>query len=269
MALALFAIYVGLLASCQSGAETPSTVNTDASTGGATQTPIATETSALLPTLTSIPRNTPTPFPVPTPADPNLRHMELKQLVVDIINTRRASRSLPPLEIEVDAQVQIHTEQSLESCTFGPWATDGLSIQMKYSLAGGYQARQLLGYGLNYCVTQSEEGQAEANPADKLTAIANFLVDDPRRNPFLDHLYDRIGIGIAYDDFNLRMYTMLSGDYVHFDGLPKMENGELSIFGTTKGQVRFARPDQLTVQILYEPPPEPLTAGQLARTSCL
>ena len=232
---------------------------TDGPAPGATPTPASTDTPAPPPT-TGLP---------PTPADPRLRYAELKRHFLGVINARRSSRSLPPLELNADAQVQLHTEQSLEDCTFGSWTTDGLSIHMKYSLAGIYQPYQILGYGLNYCLIQSDGAQGVGDSTDLLTNLANLYMEETRLNPFLTPWNNHIDIGIAYDDLNLRMYTLLSGDHVSFDELPKIDNGELAVIGVTKGQVRFARPDQLTVQMLYEPPPEPLTAGQLARSSCL
>ena len=249
IALALFAICVGLLASCQSGAETPSSVRTDVST--------------------EIPHDTPTPFAVPTPANPNLRHIELKRRVLGIINTHRASRSLPPFRTGSNISAQLHAEKSLEDCNFGPWDSDGLSIYMKHSLVGGYQTHELLGYGANYCSDASERIPTVGDPTDKLTVAAHSMMTGSRDSPLWSLRYRSMSIGIAHEEDDLWLYILLDADYVHYDELPKIENGELVVVGTTNGLFKFITPDQLTVQLAYDPPPEPLTAGQLARGACL
>ena len=77
-----------------------------------------------------------------------------------------------------------------------------------------------------------------------------------------------MNIGIAFDNYNLSVYAILEGDYVEYTDLPKIENDSLIISGSTNHDIRFDAVDQLGIEVLYDPPPDPLSIGQLSRGAC-
>ena len=215
------------------------------------------------PTATVQPVATPTPTLAPTPDAPNLRHLAAKQAMLDIVNAKRAEIGVPALTLGTNIAAQIHAQSSLDNCFTGYWSTDGLALYMQYSLAGGYQAIDPGLHGLNLCLLEE--------PPGTFTTTLRGVLDDWLSTPgnsFLSPSYHQMNIGIAYGNFNLNVYAILEGDYVEYTDLPKIENDSLIIEGSTKHDVRFDAVDQLGIQVLYDPPPEPLTIGQLSRGAC-
>ena len=88
-----------------------------------------------------------------------------------------------------------------------------------------------------------------------------------RRN-ILDEWHRKVNIGLAWDEYNLFGYQHFEGGSVQYSQLPEISNGRLSLSGQTIGNLRFSSKDDLGLQIYYDPPPRPLTRGQVSRTYC-
>ena len=183
--------------------------------------------------------------------------------MLDIVNAKRVEIGVPVLTLGSNIAAQIHAQSSLDNCFTGYWGTDGLALYMQYSLAGGYQAIVPGVHGLNFCLLEQPPGTFTAGSRD----VLGIWLSTPG-NPFLSPRNHRMNIGIASDDHNLNAYAILEGDYVEYTELPKIENDSLIISGTTKHDVRFDAVDQLGIEVFYDPPPEPLTIGQLSRGAC-
>ena len=56
---------------------------------------------------------------------------------------------------------------------------------------------------------------------------------------------------------------------MEYSRLPAIDNGFLSFAGETRNGLAFDDRDDLGVQVYYDPPPYPLSRGQLARTYCV
>ena len=80
--------------------------------------------------------------------------------------------------------------------------------------------------------------------------------------------YRKLNIGLAWDRDVFKVIQHCEGNYVAFDVLPVIEDGVLEVEGKlTPGQL-FTGQIPLMALIVYDPPPQRLTAGQLARTYC-
>ena len=276
--LALAAVGMATFPSCVSGEgpQAQSTAAPVAATSAAPPTGMATSTSTLqLPTSTSAPTSSPTatpqtittPTPTATPIPEGLDLLRLpvlqaKQAMLDIVNAKRAEVGVPALTLGTNVVAQIHAQSSLDNCFVGHWGKDGLHVYMQYSLAGGYQAIEVGLNGLSYC--------RHEQPAEDLAAELRDTLDEWLSTPgyLVNPRNHRISIGIAFDDYNLSTYVILEGDYVEYTDLPKIENDSLIISGSTKYDVRFDAADQLGIEVLYDPPPDPLSIGQLSRGAC-
>ena len=188
--------------------------------------------------------------------------MQARQAILDIVNAKRAEVGVPALTLGANVVAQIHAQSALDNCFLGHWGKDGLHVYMQYSLAGGYQAIEVGLSGLSYCRREQ--------PAEDSAGGLRDVLDEWLSTPgsLVNPRNHRISIGIAYDDYNLSTYAILEGDYVEYTDLPKIEDDSLIIEGSTKHDVRFDAVDQLGITVLYDPPPEPLTIGQLARGAC-
>ncbi len=76
----------------------------------------------------------------------------------------------------------------------------------------------------------------------------------------------KVNIGLAWDIFNFVAYQQFEGDYVEYTVLPAIEDGLLSLDGTTKNGASIVRRHYSPVIVYYSPPPQELTQGQIART---
>ena len=220
--------------------------------------------SAAISSPTSARTSVPTPIPTTAVVRPSERHIELKHYVLDLINDERAKAGVDPVVLGDNNAAQLHAESSLANCFLSAWGVDGLKHYMRYSLAGGYQSLDGARYALGYCITASDRYRA----IDIREEILEWINDTDSGDKILDPLDKRVNIGLAWDTYNLRIVLQLEGDYVEYARLPTIENGILAVSGTVKNGAGFAGERDLGVQIYYDQPPQPLTRGQLTRTSC-
>lgn len=223
------------------------------------------------PTFTPVPTPTPTPMPqpTPTPVAPELRHLDGKRYMLELINDARAKAGLNPVALGDNIAAQLQAESSLANCTYGHWGVDGLKPYMRYSLAGGYQSNAENGGSLSYCINASDGYAAGGSLKARIDdAMDGWMNSAGHRRNILTPQHQKVNIGIAYDRYNSAMYQHFEGNYVAYDKIPSIANGTLSLSGTTKNGVTFSEPDDLGVQIYYDPPPHELTRGQTARSYC-
>lgn len=221
------------------------------------------------PTVAAIPTRRPTSTPAPTPVAPELRHLDGKRYMLELINERRANAGLNPVVLGDNIAAQLHAEISLANCVASHWGIDGLKPYMRYSLAGGYQSNSENGSGSDYCVRAADGYMAEGSIKARVDEAMDGWMDSAgHRRTILTPQYQKVNIGIAYDRYNTVMYQHFEGDYVEYDKMPSIANGILSLSGTTKNGVSFRSKSDLGVQIYYDPPPHKLTRGQVSRTYC-
>ncbi len=254
---------------------TPTPEPTEIPTQTATPTPEPTLTPTPEPTSAPTPASTPTSVPptatnTPTPeVSPNLRHIEEKQYMLELINSERLKAGLQPVVLGDNVAAQLHAESALENCFSGHWGIDGLKPYMRYSVAGGYQSNGENVSGSDYCIKVTDRYRALASIDREIEEAMNGLMNSPgHRRQILGKWHKKVNIGLAWDRYNFKATQHFEGDYVDYDRLPVIENGVLSLSGTLKNGVRFEEDQDLGVQIYYDPPPGPLSQGQVSRTYC-
>ena len=234
-----------------------------------TFTPVPTPTPTPAPTPALTPTPAPTPQPTPTPVAPELRHLDGKRYMLELINAERANAGLNPVILGDNIAAQLHAEIALANCFSSHWGIDGLKPYMRYSLAGGYQSNGENVSGLDYCIEASDGYAAEGSLKTRVDeAMAGWMNSAGHRRNILRKWHQKVNIGIAYDRYNTTMIQHFEGDYVAYDSMPSISNDILSLSGTTKNGVTFREPGDLGVQIFYDPPPHELAVGQVARTYC-
>ncbi len=228
----------------------------------------ATSQAGSFPTTAATPMTIVSPGPTTGPL-PNLRHLDEKEYMLELINAERAKAGSNPVVLGDNIAAQLHTESALTNCFSAHWGIDGLKPYMRYSLAGGYQSNGENGSGSDYCIKASERYR----PIDSIRqeireAMDGWMGSPGHRRNILDPQHKKVNIGIGWDRFNVMMYQHFEGDYVEYDRRPTIADGFLNLSGKTKNGVRFGGKRDLGVQIYYDPPPRPLTRGQVARTYC-
>ena len=188
--------------------------------------------------------------------------------MLDLINFERINVGLAPVVQGDNVAAQLHAEASLAHCFSSHWGIDGLKPYMRYSLTDGYQSNAENGSGIDYCIAESDRYRPISHVDQEIRLAMDGLMASPghRRN-ILSTEHKKVSIGLAWDRYNFKAVQHFEGDYVEYERLPSIENGVLSMSGVVKNGVIFEE-DDLGVQIYYDPPPGPLTPGQLSRTYC-
>ena len=229
---------------------------------------VAVPTLALLPTVRM-------PTPVPTVSvstitqKPNLRHIEEKRYMLELINAERKKAGVGAVTLGDNIAAQLHAEASLDNCFSSHWGMDGLKPYMRYSLVGGYQFNGENGSGLNYCIKASDGYRANSPIEQEIRGtMDDWMSSSGHRRNLLDPHHKKVSIGIAWDRYNTVMYQHFEGEYVEYERLPSISSDILALSGTAKNGVRFSQEKDLDVQIYYDATPHKLTRGQVARTYC-
>ena len=140
---------------------------------------------------------------------------------------------------------------------------------MRYSLAGGYQSNGENALGLNYCVKASDRYRPVQSAEAEIRKAMESLMGSPgHRQQILKPHHRMVNIGLAWDTYNFKVVQQFEGDHIEYETLPVIENNTLRVAGRTKNGATFTRSRDLRIAIFYDPPPQTLTAGQIARTYC-
>ena len=220
--------------------------------------------------------STPAPAPTATPSQPTSGPSLLavtKEYMLGLINDERARAGVPPVVLGDNIAAQLHADSSLENCSSAHWGVDGLKPYMRYSLAGGYQNNAENGSGSSYCVTRGDGYRPIAGIRYEVRDHMDGLVTSPgHHRTIVDASYRKVNIGLAWDRYNAFVVQHFEGDHVEYGQPPTIfatpSSGRLIVSGRTKNGVRFGDAEDLHVALYYDPPPQELTAGQLARTYC-
>ena len=189
--------------------------------------------------------------------------------MLQLINQARAEAGASAVVLGDNNAAQLHAESSLENCSSSHWGIDGLKPYMRYSLAGGYQSNGENGSGLDYCITSSDRYRALSSMETEIRETMQGWMGSPghQRN-ILDKWHKKVNIGLAWDRYNIIAIQHFEGDYVEYEQLPEINSGVLSLSARVKNGARFDQDNYFDLSIYFDPPPNVLSRGQLARTYC-
>ena len=199
------------------------------------------------------------------------RHLELKQLMLELINDARREAGAPDVQLGINAAAQQHAEQMVDGCFHSHWGRDGLKPYMRYSLLGGYQgnAENVRGaarfFGFDQCAVASS---VQRPPLEFLVrdAMEAWLQSPGHRRNLLDPAHRLVNIGIAWrggDAYIFRAVQHFEGDYARLDSPISLAAGVLTLSG------RIVNGASLSTGLLiyHDPQPQPQSRLSLAATS--
>ena len=201
---------------------------------------------------------------------PEERHRELKILMLNLTNQHRAAAGVPPVRLGDNPAAQLHAEEALAGCYSAHWDRWGMKPNHRYTLTGGTGADAENGFGSSYCI-QPDENYSPNRPMETEVAetVQGWMDSPGHRRTLLDPAHTVLNIGIAHDRFNTNMVQHFSSDYVSYQVRPTISaDGILRIRGKVS-RATLEIGDSTSIQIYYDPPPRPLTQGQLADTYAL
>ena len=191
-----------------------------------------------------------------------------KAYMLELINIERSAAGLGPVVQGDNPAAQIHADSMLGGCYSSHWGHDGLKPYMRYSLAGGYQSNAENVSGSNYCIKSWENYVGTPLERDIQESMDGFMQSPGHRDNILDPHHAAVNLGLAWDDYNMKVVQHFEYGYVVFEEIPAIRSGILSFSGTALNEAGFRSANDLRVQIHYDPPPHNLTTGQVARTYC-
>ena len=200
----------------------------------------------------------------PNPAG---RHMELKQLMLRLTNERRTQAGVPPLRLAHNPAAQLHAEASLAGCYSAHWDRWGLKPNHRYTLAGGTGSDAENIAGLDYCI-RAEDRYHSMHDMEKEVreTVESWMGSTGHRASLLHPAHTVMNAGIAHSRFNKVLVQQFSSDYVTYQTRPAIdERGILRVQAHVTGAtMEIGRTTNL--QVWFDPPPKPLSRGQLAHT---
>ena len=200
---------------------------------------------------------------------------EARQIMLAHINEYRDEAGVTALKLSDLEVAQRHAELSLAECVFSHWDVYGLKPYMRYSLTGGIQASAENWVGTtSFCIDDHDGGgprfDARKEAVSELAeSVVSWYESEAHRENLLGPHFTEVAIGVAWDAFNWRAATMFIGSHVeeHELGLARLSpDGELAVWGRVVSEADFR--EYGVLRVYYDPPPVPLTRGQLARTYC-
>ena len=170
----------------------------------------------------------------------------------------------------VNRAAQAHATAMLSDCTLSHWGADGLRPQMRYTLTGGRQHVSEIILGLGYCLKPSDGHAQLRDIRARLTGDMQALMrDSDGRSTVLDRAHRRVNVGLAWDEYNLRVVQLFEGDYVSFVRPPGFSGGVLAMSAAVHNGVALSPDRGIDVAVHHDPPPRALSRGQLSGTSCV
>ena len=189
-----------------------------------------------------------------------------------LINAARTEAGLSAVVRGDNGAAQVHADNSLANCISSHWSIDGLTPDMRYSLAGGYQSANENVYGSDYCKLPNQGYSAISSVAGEVRKAMEAWMESPaHRDNILKPRQRKVNIGLAWDRFNFMAVQQFEGDFIEYTDLPEIKDDVLSMVGKVKNGANLEHGDHIRVSVLYNPQPQPLTRGQIARVygSCL
>ena len=222
---------------------------------------------------TPTPTNTPTPrrvnVPAPGPEPAEQRNLEEKRYMLELINEDRRKAGVPEVTLGDNRAAQLHAEAMLAGCFSSHWSLDGLKPYMRYTLAGGRQSNAENGSGLDYCIKESDGYRQNGTPPQEIRQTMTGLMNSPgHRSNILRPSHRKVNIGLAWDPYNFKAVQHFEGGHVEYSQPPAIRNGILSMSGQTKNGAEARDEEDIGFQVSHDPPPHPLTQGQVSRTYC-
>ena len=202
-----------------------------------------------------------------TTEPPRLRNMAEKRHMLDLINDARSRAGVHPVAMGTNNVAQIQAGNLLRDCVMSHWGTDGMKPYMRYSLAGGYQTNAENVMSHNECGMADTLLSWNDHPMEMVADSVAGLLDSPgHRETMLSPEYRKVNIGLAWNRNVFKVVQHFEGDYVEFNVLPVIDGGVLEMEGKLTPGHAFAGQIPMMAVIVYDPAPQRLSAGQLART---
>lgn len=192
--------------------------------------------------------------------------MDLRQFMLDMINTERTDRGLSPVLLGDNEAAQEHAEEMMAVGYLSHWNIKGEKPFMRYARAGGFNYSAENVSGVDYYVQPCRTTFCVRDPFELLEESMQGLMDSAghRRN-ILDPWHTHVNLGIAYNGRVDSVSQQFENKYVkRFFELPHFEDKNNLVFAGEMSEGWEFR----SARLQYDPELKDLTIGQLGATYC-
>ncbi len=185
---------------------------------------------------------------------------ELRRQALYLINSERVRAQVSPLTLGSHPAAQKHTENMRTYGYRSHWDTDGMTPQMRYTLAGG-TGRVLENVAGPLAAPEAAGAGPEAVHRTLTEAHAAFMSQPAEAANILDPWHRKVSLGIACGEAGCWLVQQFETDHLTFSDLPAISGGRLALAG------RFETGIELDgIALWYHAYPRPLGLGQLDAT---
>ena len=188
---------------------------------------------------------------------------QARYLMLDLINRERNRVGSPPVALADNTAAQRHADACHSMGVGSHWNLEGLKPYMRYSLTGGCQNN---GENCYQHVRVGNAGPGDIAGSINL-AMKGWMASPGHRTTILDPWHRKVSVGIHWTASQFAAIQDFEGDYLDFTVYPAVSGGVLEFSGRVKNGVNLSTPDDLIAELWFDPPPAPLTVGQLLRVN--
>ena len=202
---------------------------------------------------------------------PPSQHIEnaqqAREHLLDLVNHERERARVPPVRLGHNRAAQLHAEAAIQHCYSAHWDRWGLKPYHRYTLTGGTGADAENISGHDACIKPFQGYARLGDLSDEIEdTMVGLMESRGHRHNILDPAHTVLNIGIAHNKYNINIVQHFSADYLTYQARPHIdENGILSLKATTR-EASLNTDTGTPLVVYYDPPPEPLTRGQLHQT---
>ena len=221
---------------------------------------------ASTPTATPVP--TATPSPIVAATMPDLSHNEAKLFVLRAINELREDAGVSPVLLGTNDAAQLHADSLLSNCIYGHFGLDGLNPLLRYNLAGGFAYSSEVATASNaHCVGSPYQRLVVQDSLG--TLVESLAKSQGHLDAMIDGIYNTVNIGIAWDEYNMRLVAQFEARYLRYKAEPSLdEDGQLSFTASLPEGFSFELVGFSNVTVFFHSPISHVTRGQVERTYC-
>ena len=185
------------------------------------------------------------------------------EYMLELINRERHKFGVSEVVMGDNRAAQIHAKSCLDAGVVSHWNLVGLKPYVRYSLTRGYQNNGENWFGSSYW-----GGSRVSDLEREIEGAMQGLMNSPgHRATILDKWYRKVNIGLTCDYQNFVAIQHFEGDFVEFDRLPTVVDGILRVSGRVKSEVSLGGPEDIGLDLWFDPPPVELSKGQLLRVN--
>ena len=156
--------------------------------------------------------------------DPAIRHIALKQHMLELTNQERVKNGVPPVRLGNNPAAQLHAEAALEGCYSSHWDQWGLKPNHRYTITGGTGADSENASGSDYCIKAQDNYRVKESMTQEVKETVQGWMESPgHRRSLLDPAHTVLNVGIAHDRYNQVMIQHFSSNYVSYHIKPHID----------------------------------------------